>query len=204
VLRLQHPLMSEQSTATFLSPNRTNQQLNLSRMRIVFAAHGLLMYLIMLDMNELPMNTQLQISRRTLELQYVPCLPPIYCSIIATRRSVPQSQGIACSRTRPSCILRVGLEKKERELLTRPFGGSPTRAVTKLDVESFKDNPFQLVGMSFILQDGSEDIFFEVVEIGSSRRAMWYQVQFEGCVDYVQVDRDEVLEMVSNSIMCIA
>jgi len=40
-------------------------------MRIVFAAHGLLMYLIRLDMNELPMSIQLQIGRRTLELQYV-------------------------------------------------------------------------------------------------------------------------------------
>ena len=46
-----------------------------SRMRIVFAAHGLLMYLIRLDMNELPMNIQLQIGRRTLELQYVLIVP---------------------------------------------------------------------------------------------------------------------------------
>jgi hypothetical protein len=40
-------------------------------MRIVLAAYGLLAYLAKLDMNELPMNTQLQISKRTLELQYV-------------------------------------------------------------------------------------------------------------------------------------
>jgi hypothetical protein len=94
--------------------------------------------------------------------------------------------------------------KKERELLTRPSGLSPARAVTALDIESFKNNPFQLVGMSFIRQDGNEEVYYEVIEIGSSKKAMWYQVQFEGCFDYVRVDRNEFLEMVSGSVMFVA
>ena len=40
-----------------------------SRMRIFFAAHGLVIYIIKFDMNELPFNVQLEINRRNLELQ---------------------------------------------------------------------------------------------------------------------------------------
>jgi len=69
VLGPQHALMSEQYTVTFVISCLSTT--TFSRMRIVFAAHGLLMYLIRLDMNELPMSIQLQIGRRTLELQYV-------------------------------------------------------------------------------------------------------------------------------------
>jgi uncharacterized protein YlzI (FlbEa/FlbD family) len=94
--------------------------------------------------------------------------------------------------------------KKEREFLTRPANISPTCAITALDVESFKDNPLQLVGKSFILQDQDEEVFYKVVEFGSSKDAMWYQVQFEGCVDYVQIDQNEALEMVNDSVIFVA
>jgi len=71
-------------------------------------------------------------------------------------------------------------------------------------MNAFKDNPFQLVGKSFILQDGDEEVFYEVVEVGSSKEAMWYQIQFEDCADYVQMGRDAALDMVKGSVMCIA
>jgi len=32
--------------------------------------------------------------------------------------------------------------------------------------------------------DSDEENFYEVVEIGSLKKAMWYQVQFENCADY--------------------
>ena len=67
-------------------------------------------------------------------------------------------------------------------------------------MESFKDNPTQLLGKSF-LQEGD---FYEVVEMGMSEESIWYQIQFEGCVDYMQMSQDEVLKMVNDgSIMCI-
>jgi hypothetical protein len=94
--------------------------------------------------------------------------------------------------------------KKEQELLTRPSGPSSVRDVTELDLESYKNNPLQLVGMSFIHQDRNEEVYYEVVEFGSSKKGMWYQVQFEGCVDYVRAERNEFLEMVSESVMFVA
>jgi len=151
------------------------------RMRIVFAAHGLLMYLIRLDMNELPMSIQLQIGRRTLELH---------------RKVLPLPE--------PAQVASYELAlKKGRDLLTRPFSHSLTRAVNEHDIKAFKDNLFRLVGMSFMLQDGDEEVFYEVVEIGLSKEAMWYQIQFQDCADYVQMDRDVVLDVVNGNFMCI-
>ena len=93
----------------------------------------------------------------------------------------------------------MALEKKERELLTRPSGCSPTRAATELDMESFKN-----VGMSFIIRE-DEEVFYEVVEIGASSTAKWYRVwQFEGCADYIQMDQNDTLEMVKDSVMFTA
>jgi hypothetical protein len=94
--------------------------------------------------------------------------------------------------------------KKEQELLTRPSGLSPVRDVTELDVESYKNNPLQPVGMSFIHQDRNEEVYYEVIEFGSSKEGMWYQVQFEGCVDCVRVEQNELLEMVGESVMFVA
>jgi hypothetical protein len=59
--------------------------------------------------------------------------------------------------------------------LKRPFT-SPTRTVNAHDMDTFKDNPFQLVGKSSILRDEDEKVFYEVVEMGLSKKAMWYQI----------------------------
>jgi hypothetical protein len=78
----------------------------------------------------------------------------------------------------------------------------PTRPV-KLEMQTFVADPFKIVGMSFVLQDGGEGTFYEVAEIGSSKEKTWYQVQFEGCADYMPVERQEMMEMVQNSVMLI-
>lgn len=87
--------------------------------------------------------------------------------------------------------------------MTRPFSHSPTHAVNAHDIKAFKDNLFRLIGMSFILQDGDEEVFYEVLKIGLSKEAMWYQIQFKDCADYMQMDWDVVLDVVNTSFMCI-
>ena len=171
--------------------SHTNQRLNFSRMRIIFAVNGLLMYST-LDMNKLPMNTQLQIGKRTLELWHVHC--PL--SMLVHETLPP---------TEPAQIeLYESALKKEQELSTRPSGLSTVREVTELDVESYKNNPFQVVGMSFIHLDRNEEVYYEVIEFGSSKKELWYQVQFEGCADCVRVEQKELLEMVGESVMFVA
>jgi len=95
--------------------------------------------------------------------------------------------------------------KPVREPLARHTPLPSTRPVTAKDIESFESDPFEIVGMVFILhstEDGDGGILYEVAEIGSSKaKGMWYQVQFEGCVDYIEVDGKEMMRMLRDSIL---
>lgn len=150
-------------------------------MRIVFAGHGLLIYMVTLDMKELPMQTQLEIGKRTLELQYVPPFTQYYSSLVIPFHSrhvspSPEPSHVASYETRL---------KKGRDLLTRPLNLS-LRAVNEDDLRTFKHNIFELVGKSFLLKNGDEEeVYYEVVEIGSSKSRTWYHIQFQGCVDHI-------------------
>jgi len=147
------------------------------RMKIVFAAHGLLMYIVRLDMNELPMDTQLQIGKRTLELhrEVLPPMGPAQAEML-----------VSDSKQQP---------------LARPSTLPPTRPVTALDVELFEADRFKIVGMSFIRQESDEEVFYEVAEIGLSKKEVWYQVHFEGCAEYIQIDQEQMMAMVKDSLM---
>jgi hypothetical protein len=71
-------------------------------------------------------------------------------------------------------------------------------------MESFKANPLEIVGMMFILRSPEDDdggVLYEVAEMGSSKTEVWYQVQFEGCADFIQIDRMEMLEMLKDSVL---
>jgi hypothetical protein len=84
----------------------------------------------------------------------------------------------------------------------------PTCPVTAEDIKSFQSDPFEIVGKTFILysiEDGDKEVLYEVAEIGSSKaKGMWYQVQFEGCVDYIEIDGKEMMRMMKESILLVA
>ena len=91
--------------------------------------------------------------------------------------------------------------RPQRKSLARLSPFPPTHPVNESEIQSFVADPFKIVGMSFVLQDGGDGTFYEVAEIGSSKENMWYQVQFEWCADYIEVERGEMMEMVRNSVM---
>ena len=106
-------------------------------MRIVFTAHG----------HWCTSLGWIWAGRGTLELQTY----YYHCSKKLAHYSIPQWRGIVPSGTCPSYSYELAL-KKRRNLLKRPLT-SPTRTVNEHDINTFKDNPSQLLGKSFILQD---------------------------------------------------
>ena len=110
--------------------------------------------------------------------------------------------------SREALCLPEHYQQEQVELLERPLPLPPTCLVTEHELKLFKDNPFKLVGMSFIQEDeaSGEEVFFKVAEIGMSKKDVWYQVHSEGCSssDCVRVDQKEMLQMVECSRMFVA
>jgi hypothetical protein len=135
------------------------------------------MYTVRLDMNELPMNFQLQIAKRSLELQHVlwsqwsrqgGLITPLY-----SREMLPPNlayQGQFQSQLNPV-----------REPLTMPTPFPPTRPVTAEDIKAFQSDPFEIVGKTFILhsvEDGDEEVLYEVAEIEDRQRPKECGIRF--------------------------
>ena len=74
-------------------------------------------------------------------------------------------------------------------------------------MKSFKADPFAIVGITFILhsaEGGDGGVMYEVAELGSSKKEVWYEVQFEGGADLIQIDQKEMMTMVEDSVILMA
>jgi hypothetical protein len=70
-------------------------------------------------------------------------------------------------------------------------------------MKSFKADPFAIVSMTLILYSAGDDdgVMYEVAELGSSKKDVWYEVQLEGGADLIQFDQKEMTMMVEDSVI---
>jgi hypothetical protein len=74
------------------------------------------------------------------------------------------------------------------------------RQLTDEEREAISTNPTIMVGKQFIhLPDSSEGLAYKVVRVAEG--GVTYEVQFSGCVDFVQVGDDEMEVMFQNSVL---
>jgi hypothetical protein len=103
-------------------------------------------------------------------------------------------------------LLQVSAPEDTLAVLKQPPTSKPTHHVTADELNSFAHDSFQLIGRQFMLDpQGSTEpdrLFYEVVGVGSSKeRGKWYEVQLESCVDPVFLDDQEMMDMMTSSVL---
>jgi len=71
-------LLTSESRST-LALDRADEMWFTSGVKVSFAAHRILSYIVLLDMGQLPTNIQHRIMKRTAELQYVLQIVSMFC-----------------------------------------------------------------------------------------------------------------------------
>ena len=102
-------------------------------------------------------------------------------------------------------FLAVSSVEKPAETKLQNYWCMPSEHdVTPAELHSFAQDPFQLLGRQFILHShgDSTGLFYEVVGLRVSKeRTRWYQTQFEGDVDCIEVDSEELTRMIEDSVL---
>jgi hypothetical protein len=103
----------------------------------------------------------------------------------------------------PEILCQPPAPEPESATLRRPLTTTPRHRVTMDELNSFTRDPFQLIGRQFIMDDTEPDgLLYEIVGVGFSKESgKWYEVQLEGCNHSVRLEDQEVVDMMTNSVL---
>jgi hypothetical protein len=167
-------------------------------MKISLAALEVMMYITTWDIRAQPRDVQLQIMKRSADMYIASLITLHKISLLMCRAA---SYKPNASNETPFLPLA---QKPMREPLKRPSDMPSEHDVTPAELHSFAQDPFQLLGRQFILHShgDSTGLFYEVVGLRVLKeRTRWYQTQFEGDVDCIEVDSEELTRMIEDSVL---
>jgi len=76
--------------------------------------------------------------------------------------------------------------------------------VTDEELRTFVKNPLDLLGKQFILKTEGQkvDLLYEVVKAGTSKgKGNFYGVQYADCVNAIEMNSDEMMEILQESFL---
>lgn len=165
----------------------------ISRVKIYYAAHTILVCTVFFDMARHNAKSRAEIAGRTNKQVFViyRCVDRAGSHMSPYRREYLQRLEPGRRNTTP--------QPPKRNFLRRSAPIPTTQPITSDDKIKFDLNPATLIGKQFILDEESEGLLFQVNEARMSMDGTTYQVQFEDCIDCVDVLAAEMTEMLARS-----